>query len=213
MDKDGIQVEGGWSIDANLFVDGLCSFKESFLENTLVFSAVNHINGQTISMTYEDAAVGFALLHGSLTRKSGQWIQDENTIYKTLLKGNEIEKFYMVLSNYLNPGRKNLLPLKISSWTVIHNNLSDILPISNELLFSAVRGKFFIDVSFQKNIGTYAIFMGIAKSAYNHIDYNLSKPVIECIELNLKDMDKLKDLINNVLVKREDFFYQILRLG
>lgn len=211
--KNGIAVDGGWTIDANVFLNGMDAMENLPFDNTLLFSGVNHITGKTISITYENATVGYSLDYCSLTRQAGTWVNDDNNnVYETLLTGFDISSICALLLQYLNQSGKKLVPLMISSWTILYNNLvENVVPACNDLLFSAVRGKLFIDVSYQKKKGEYYVFLGMAKRAYGEMDYNLGKPTTESVELSIKDINELKMLIDGLLVNWGQYFYQAVR--
>lgn len=210
----GIQVEGGWSIDANVFIDKNYNIEDIPFDDTLLFSAVNHITGKTISVSYENSNVGYSFDFCMLSRRLGEWHHDGAAIYKTIETGHQIDKFYNTLSEYLNPSKKELIPLKISSWTIVYNNLirNEGLYDDIELIFSAVRGKLFIDITYNRNSEKpYYIYIGLSKYEYSQIVYSLNKPAREYQELFLKNIDEVVVIINDFLIEQDNYLSEISR--
>jgi hypothetical protein len=200
----GIQVEGGWSIDSNVFINEDFNFQEIPFDSSLLFSAVNHITGKSISISYENRNIGYSLNCCILSRFLGVWRYDENTnIYITLKTDYCLRNIYDMLPQYLNPLKKNFIPLKISSWKIIYNNLieEDYLYNDVELVFSATRGKLFIDIVYYKNMNkSYYIYMGLSKYEYSELTYNINKPTLEYKEIYLEKIEDVIDLTNGFLI-------------
>ncbi|MEJ5048466.1 hypothetical protein WH221_01440 [Chryseobacterium culicis] len=213
--NNGIQVEGGWSIDANVFIDKNYNILDIPFDNTLLLSAVNHITGKTISISYENSNVGYSFDTCVLSRSLGEWRNDDATnIYKTIKTGHHIDEFYDLLSEYLNPLQKDLIPLKISSWTIIYNNLkrNNDGYDDRELIFSATRGKLFIDITYNRNWEKpYYIYMGLSKYDYSEIVYNLNKPPREYQEIFLENVEEVVVIINDFLIELDHYLSGIPR--
>lgn len=211
--NNGIQVEGGWSIDSNVFIDENFNAQNIPFDNTLLFSAVNNITGKTISISYENNNVGYSFDCCLLSRRLGEWQYDENSnIYKTLHTDHNVSVVYNMLPQYLNPLEKNLIPLKVSSWSIIYNNLmkDQTLYDDIELLFSAVRGKLFIDITYCRNEDKpYYIYMGLSKYEYAEAVYHLNKPAREYKEIYMEKIEDVIKLINDFLIGLENYFFKI----
>src|SRR6478735_1531211 len=116
----GIQVDGGGSVDSNAFVDEHYNAQEVPFDDTVLFTAVNSITGETVSLSYENAAIGYSLEQILLSRSSGRWMYDEDrSVHTTIAAGHDIEAIYGLLLRFLNPLNKDLIPLRLSSWTVV----------------------------------------------------------------------------------------------
>lgn len=206
----GIQVDGGWSVDSNAFIDEHYDAQFVPFDDTVLFSAVNGITGVTISISYENAAIGYALEQVLLSRVSGSWVYDETTsIHATIATGHDIEAIFGMLPGYLNPLGKDLIPLRLSSWTVVVNNLveSEAEHRAVELIFSATRGKLFVDVAYTRDQALpYCVYMGMSKHPYTELTYKLDKPTSTQKVIHLEDVGAVAAVIDDLLMGLEPFY-------
>lgn len=203
----GIQVDGGWAVDSNAFIDERYDAQDLPLDDTVLFAAVNGITGVSVSITYENAAIGYSFERILLSRASGRWTYDETrSVHTTIATGHDVEAIFELLPRFLNPLGKDLIPLRLSSWSVIVNNLtvaetehSDV-----ELVFSATRGKLFVDVAYTRDQALpYCVYMGMSKHPYTELTYTLDKPTTTQKVIELKDVGAVAALIDDLLTGLE----------
>ena len=209
----GIQVDGGWSVDSNAFIDKRYSAQDVPFDDTVLFSAVNGITGVAISVSYENAAIGYSLEQIQLSRASGRWTYDEvSSVHTTIATGHDVEAIFDLLPQFLNPLGKELIPLRISSWTVMVNNLTEAETEHRdvELIFSATRGKLFIDVAYTRDQALpYCVYMGVSKRPYTDVTYMLDRPTTTHKVTHLKDAGAVSALINDLLTGFEPYYASV----
>jgi hypothetical protein len=209
----GIQVDGGWSVDSNVFVDEHYNAQEVPFDDTVLFTAVNSITGETVSLSYENAAIGYSLEQILLSRSLGRWMYDEDrSVHTTIAAGHDIEAIYGLLPRFLNPLNKDLIPLRLSSWTVVVNNLTETEAAHHdvELVFSATRGKLFIDVTYTRiEDRPYCVYMGMSKHPYTELTYKLDKPTTTRKVIHLNEVDAVAALIDDLLTGLEPFYASV----
>ncbi|MGW4096550.1 MULTISPECIES: hypothetical protein [unclassified Mycobacterium] len=209
----GIQVDGGWSVDSNAFIDERYNAQDVPFDDTVLFAAVNGITGVTVSISYENAAIGYSLEQILLSRASGRWTYDETrSVHTTIATGHDIEAIFGMLPRFLNPLGKDLIPLRLSSWTVVVNNLTEAEAEHRdvELIFSATRGKLFVDVTYTREQALpYCVYMGMSKHPYTELTYKLDKPTTTQKVIHLKEMDAVAALIDDLLTGLEPFYASV----
>lgn len=209
----GIQVDGGWSVDSNAFIDERYSAQEVPFDDTVLFSAVNGITGVSISISYENAAIGYSLEQIQLSRAAGRWTYDETrSIHTTIATGHDIEAIFGLLPQFLNPLGKDLIPLRLSSWTVMVNNLTEAETEHRdvELIFSATRGKLFIDVTYTRGQALpYCAYMGLSRHPYTEVTYMLDRPTITHKVIHVKEAGAVSALIDDLLTGLEPYYASV----
>lgn len=209
----GIQVDGGWSVDSNAFIDEHYNAQDVPFDDTVLFAAVNGITGVTVSISYENAAIGYSLEQILLSRASGRWTYDETrSVHTTIATGHDIEAIFGLLPRFLNPLGKDLIPLRLSSWTVVVNNLTEAEAEHHdvELIFSATRGKLFVDVTYTREQALpYCVYMGMSKYPYTELTYKLDKPTTTQKVIHLKEVDAVAALIDDLLTGLEPFYASV----
>ncbi|KRC60801.1 hypothetical protein ASE14_07460 [Agromyces sp. Root81] len=206
----GIQVDGGWSVDSNAFIDEHDMAQDVAFDDTVLFAAVNGITGESLSLTYENAATGYTLEQIQLSRASGRWTYDEaSSVHTTIAAGHDAEAVFGLLPRFLNPLGKDLIPLRLSSWTVAVNNLTEAEAAHRavELVFSATRGKLFIDVTYTRAEALpYCVYVGMSKHPYTELTYTLDKPTTTQKVIHLREVGAVAALIDDLLTGLEPFY-------
>ncbi|MFJ9743664.1 hypothetical protein, partial [Streptomyces sp. NPDC101166] len=96
-------------------------------------------------------------------------------------------------------------------WTVVVNNLTAAEAAHHdvELVFSATRGKLFIDVTYTRVDRSYCVYMGMSKHPYIELTYTLDKPTTTWKVIHLNEVDAVAALINDLLTGLEPFYVSL----
>lgn len=205
----GITVDGGWSIDSNAFASAHFDAGITPLDDTVLFSAVNGLSGVSLTLSFENAQAGYALECLRLSRDSETWALDEARSERTVLAaGRDPEALYALLPALLNPLGKPLAPLRISSWTIITNELMACdadTPVGTPA-FSATRGRLFVDVTRTNHARhPYRVSMGRTRQPHTGLNRQVDAAASAQRTLHLTTLAELSSVLDALLTEYDAF--------
>ena len=139
-------------------------------DDTVLFSAVNLLTGQSIELEFINSVYGYELYTVQRNRLNGKWIIDVNSIDTNLVKSSsDVNDLLEELRKFLNPSGSTSLAIAIphGEWSVSRSVIRSQLNLNSrtEILFFAFHRRAFVEVAYLNATNIYAVCIG--ESKYN----------------------------------------------
>ncbi|MDM1368916.1 hypothetical protein [Myroides marinus] len=203
VDKVQKYTQWSWALGvSNHWAIGINNPKgNGYLEDSLLFTAENTIEGKALYVMYRNEEVGYEVEYMEYNRTLGGWdYEGEFRKYAIICQSHNSSEVENTVQSILNPGDENLLKfIQYGYWYVVANKL--MTGYSNyengELLYFASTDKLFLEVVYERQL--FKITLGRVKhsitkgTAIIHSN-NIEKSITYYVETERELVRKLETL-------------------
>lgn len=203
VDKVQKYTKWSWALGvSNHWAIGINNPKgNGYLEDTLLFTVENTIEGRGLYVMYRNEEVGYEVEYMEYNRTIGGWdYEGEFRKYAIICQSHNLNEIENTVQSILNPGDENLLKfIQYGYWYVVTNKL--MAGYSNyengELLYFASTDKLFLEVAYERQL--FKIILGrvkhnIIKGTVIIHSNNIEKSITYYVESERELVRKLETL-------------------